>query len=48
MNNDYLTREDRLLFLQSKHDKTDGAFLIVVGSLFAIEVIAQVVIKFFQ
>jgi len=46
MNNDILTREDRLLFLQSKHDRTDKAFLVVIVCLGAIEGIAQLV-KFF-
>ncbi len=43
MNNDILTREDRLIFLQSKHDGTDRGFLVVSGCLLIIEGIAQLV-----
>jgi hypothetical protein len=45
MNNDYMTSNDRLIFLQSKHDRTDGAFLVVTGCL-AIVLVAQLVIWF--
>lgn len=43
MNDDYLTPNDRLIFLQSKHDRTDKAFLVVVFCLAVIEGIAQLV-----
>ena len=41
MKHDILTREERLLFLQSKHDRTDGYFLVVLFCLAVIEGIAQ-------
>ncbi len=44
MNNDILTREDRLIFIQSKHDRTDRGFLVGIGCLIAILVIKQLVI----
>lgn len=43
MNNDILKREDRLIFLQSKHDRNDRAFLVIIGCLAIIEGIAQLV-----
>lgn len=43
MNNDYITREDRLIFTQTKHDRTDRGFLVVIGCLAVIEGIAQLV-----
>ncbi len=43
MNNDILTREDRLIFTQTKHDLTDRAFLVFIGCLGFIEGIAQLV-----
>lgn len=46
MKNDILTREDRLIFTQTKHDRTDRAFLVVIACLIAILVIKQLVIWF--
>lgn len=43
MNNDILTREDRLIFLQTKHDRTDRGFLVAIACLAVIEGIAQLV-----
>ena len=43
MKNDILTREDRLIFTQTKHDQTDRGFLVVIGCLAVIEGIAQLV-----
>lgn len=41
MNNDYMTSHDRLIFTQSKHDRTDRAFLAVIGCLGVIVLMAQ-------
>ncbi len=43
MNNDILTSKDRLIFTQSKHDRTDKGFLVAIFCLAVIEGIAQLV-----
>lgn len=43
MNNDYMTAKDRLIFIKSKHDKTDKAFVVVMGCLCVVMLAAQVI-----
>jgi hypothetical protein len=43
MKNDYIRPNERLIFTQSKHDRTDRAFLVGIGCLAFIEGIAQLV-----
>lgn len=43
MKNDYITPNERLIFTQSKHDRTDQGFLVVIFCLAVVEGIAQLV-----